>query len=90
MDDLQVLKEAIIDEAFPAPSHGETEPKNMTAEERYEHRRAKLREGEATKAVKDKEKVVFADDGTLESWLTKIVELNSIDVVSRISTAQSK
>lgn len=30
------------------------------------------------------EKVIFADEGTLQSWLEKIVELNEIEIVSRV------
>ena len=46
-ENLQSLEQKLVDEAFPLPSYGETEPKNMTAEERYEHRRDKTREANA-------------------------------------------
>ena len=50
----------------------------------FDNRVARQKEAHSDAERVANENVAFADEGTLQSWLKQIVQLNEIEIVSRV------
>ena len=50
----------------------------------FENRVARQKKAQFDAERVANEKVIFADEGTFQSWLKQIVQLNEIEIVSRV------
>ena len=56
----------------------------------FDNRVARQKKAQSDAERVANEKVTFADEGTLQSWLKQIVQLNRIEIVSRVKQGHSK
>ena len=56
----------------------------------FDNRVARQKKAQSDAERVANEKVTFADEGTLQSWLKQIVQLNEIEIVSRVKQGHSK
>ena len=56
----------------------------------FDNRVARQKKAQSNAERLANEKVTFADEGTLQSWLKQIVQLNEIEIVSRVKQGHSK
>ena len=73
-----------IDQVKPRDSDEPIERSTLSPMQVFDNRVARQKRAQFDAERVANEKVIFADEGTLQSWLEKIVELNEIEIVSRV------